>query len=109
MSYTWFSDRWVMPAPYYKTSMIYEAFASYVPSVGLQDLGFDVEIYFLDSNFMDAKPPEEDRKPQFLMVSDGFCMVSVCFCHPGPQPQHVQPEEQQGGCDVLSRWWPRVH
>ena len=24
MSYTWFSDRWVLPAPYYKTSMVYE-------------------------------------------------------------------------------------
>eukprot|EP00913_Durusdinium_trenchii_P028200 g26438.t1 len=48
MSYTWASDRWVLPAPYYKTSVVYA------------DLGFDVDYYFLDSNFVDAKPPEED-------------------------------------------------
>ena len=24
MSYTWFSDRWVLPAVYYKTSMVYK-------------------------------------------------------------------------------------
>ena len=23
LSYTWASDRWVMPAPYYKTSVVY--------------------------------------------------------------------------------------
>ena len=48
MSYTWASDRWVMPAPYYSTTVVYA------------DLGFDVDYYFLDSNFMDAKAPEED-------------------------------------------------
>lgn len=48
MSYTWASDRWVMPAPYYKTSVVYA------------DLGFDVDYYFLDSNFVDAKPPEDE-------------------------------------------------
>jgi len=48
MSYTWASNRWVLPAPYYKTSVSYA------------DLGFDVDYYFLDSNFVDAKPPEED-------------------------------------------------
>ncbi|CAL1157294.1 unnamed protein product [Cladocopium goreaui] len=48
MSYTWASNRWVMPAPYYTTSVVYA------------DLGFDVDYYFLDSNFVDAKPPEED-------------------------------------------------
>eukprot|EP00913_Durusdinium_trenchii_P018768 g17636.t1 len=48
MSYTWASSRWVMPAPYYKTKVVY------------QDLDFDVDYYFIDSNVMDAKPPEED-------------------------------------------------
>ena len=48
MSYTWFSDRWVLPAPYYKTTVVYK------------DLDFDVDYYFLDSNFLDAMPPEED-------------------------------------------------
>ena len=24
MSYTWFSDRWILPAPYYKTSVVYK-------------------------------------------------------------------------------------
>ena len=37
-----------MPAPYYKTSVVYA------------DLGFDVDYYFLDSNFVDAKPPEDE-------------------------------------------------
>ena len=25
MSYTWFSDRWVLPAVYYKTTVVYKA------------------------------------------------------------------------------------
>mmetsp|Transcript_2876 Transcript_2876/g.6516 ORF Transcript_2876/g.6516 Transcript_2876/m.6516 type:complete len:563 (+) Transcript_2876:71-1759(+) len=48
LSYTWFSDRWVLPAPYYKTTIVYK------------DLDFDVDYYFLDTNFIDAMPPEED-------------------------------------------------
>ena len=48
MSYTWASDRWVMPAPYYKTSVVYA------------DLGFDVDYYFLDSNFVDAIRDKEN-------------------------------------------------
>jgi len=48
MAYTWFSDRWVMPAVYYKTTVVYT------------DLDFDVDYYFLDTNFLDAMPPEED-------------------------------------------------
>ena len=48
LSYTWASSRWIMPAVYYKTTVVYE------------DLDFDVDYYFLDSNFIDAMPPEED-------------------------------------------------
>ena len=56
MSYTWASDRWVMPAPYYKTSVVYA------------DLGFDVDYYFLDSNFVDAKPPEDEFSFSFAYI-----------------------------------------
>ena len=56
MSYTWASDRWVMPAPYYKTSVVYA------------DLGFDVDYYFLDSNFVDAKPPEDEFGFSFAYI-----------------------------------------
>ena len=27
-----------------------------------KDLGFDVDVFFLDTNFLDAKPPPEDFK-----------------------------------------------
>lgn len=95
MSYTWFSDRWVLPAPYYKTSMVYEdrtlcahcrARNLWSQSISInvnqcavlvhkvrrllccKDLGFDVDVFFLDTNFLDAKPPEED------------CHGIVCEC-----------------------------
>ena len=72
LSYTWASDRWVMPAPYYKTSVVYA------------DLGFDVDYYFLDSNFMDAKPPEED--PSHNMCSRKNNKASAtCAAAEGPK------------------------
>ncbi|CAJ1352793.1 unnamed protein product [Effrenium voratum] len=77
MSYTWASNRWVMPAPYYSTSVVYA------------DLGFSVDYYFLDSNFVDAKPPEEDpnhnmcsrannRPGATCAAADGPTSVDTC-------------------------------
>ena len=65
MSYTWASDRWVMPAPYYKTSVVYA------------DLGFDVDYYFLDSNFVDAKPPEDVYAYVYVFLVNMYKYVYV--------------------------------
>ena len=33
-----------------------------------QDLDFDVDYYFLDSNFLDAMPPEEEHHSRYILV-----------------------------------------
>eukprot|EP00420_Gonyaulax_spinifera_P037537 CAMPEP_0197884392 /NCGR_PEP_ID=MMETSP1439-20131203/10864_1 /TAXON_ID=66791 /ORGANISM="Gonyaulax spinifera, Strain CCMP409" /LENGTH=264 /DNA_ID=CAMNT_0043504123 /DNA_START=3 /DNA_END=797 /DNA_ORIENTATION=+ len=48
IAYTWYSTRWVLPAPYYTARAEFP------------DAGFSVDMFFLDSNVMDAKDPPED-------------------------------------------------
>jgi len=50
IAYTWASDRWVMPAPYYMVTVEYP------------DQDFSVDIFMVDSNVHDAKEPAKDSE-----------------------------------------------
>ena len=73
-----------MPAPYYKTSVVYA------------DLGFDVDYYFLDSNFVDAKPPEDEFSFSFAYIYIHMIPSSNCevppqwYGSPGSTPKYLR-------------------
>lgn len=48
IAYTWASDRWVMPAPYYMTT------------VDFVDQDFTMDVFLVDTNFNDAQEINED-------------------------------------------------
>lgn len=50
IAYTWYSTRWVMPAPYYTARAEFP------------DAGFSVDMFFLDTNVMDAHDPPKDSE-----------------------------------------------
>jgi len=50
IAYTWKSNKWIMPAPYYMVHVEYP------------DLMFSVDIYMVDSNFIDAHDPPKDSE-----------------------------------------------
>ena len=78
ISYTWASNRWVMPAPYYKTSVVYA------------DQDFDVDYFFLDSNFIDAMPPEEDPNHNMCSRKNNKPSAS-CAAADGPESVDACP------------------
>eukprot|EP00930_Biecheleria_cincta_P026176 TRINITY_DN18498_c0_g1_i1.p1 TRINITY_DN18498_c0_g1~~TRINITY_DN18498_c0_g1_i1.p1 ORF type:complete len:577 (-),score=97.25 TRINITY_DN18498_c0_g1_i1:172-1815(-) len=47
IAYTWASDRWVMPAPYYSQRVNYP------------DQDFTMDYFMIDTNFLDAKQPTQ--------------------------------------------------
>jgi len=77
IAYTWASARWVMPAPYFSTLLEWP------------DQGLSVEVFMVDSNFVDAKPPPLDSEHNICgsahnppdadcAVADGPASVASC-------------------------------
>jgi hypothetical protein len=77
IAYTWASDRWVMPAPYWSQHVEYP------------DLDFTVDIWMLDSNFMGTDEPSRNSEHNICgarhnpneadcSVADGPSSVESC-------------------------------
>lgn len=70
VAFTWASDRWVMPALYFSQHVRYP------------DLGFDVDIFMLDSNVMDAHGL--DDRPGSNLCHRRFNAQADCSATGGP-------------------------
>lgn len=78
IAYTWASNRWIMPAPYWSQLVVYP------------DLDFTVDLYMIDSNFVDAQEPHEDPEHNICgsrynppdancSVADGPASIESCL------------------------------
>ncbi|CAK9052837.1 unnamed protein product [Durusdinium trenchii] len=70
VAFTWASDRWVMPALYFSQHVRYP------------DLGFDVDIFMLDSNVMDAHGLDE--RPGSNLCHRKYNVQADCSATGGP-------------------------
>lgn len=97
IAYTWASKRWIMPAPYWSQHVEYP------------DLLFSVDIYMLDSNFVDANDPAEDAEHN-ICSSEHNPASADCSIADGPSSIETCPQffrdfwqEQQTWLEQLLR------